>query len=202
MSCLDILPLHKDMAENLNSVAASHPPAYRGEVTRLHGSRTSDFPDRLRKLRIKRGLSQAALGKLAGLGRQAIGSMERRSTTERRNRGASTAEVEDLARALGVQPCYLAFGSAALGGSSAGFGARLNEARLACGFGVREASHRVDYAEDSTQWAHLEAERYAFDLALVEKVVALVRNCLHGSDSPLRDITAEWLAFGVTKLDG
>lgn len=63
------------------------------------------FPRRLKEAREARGLSQAALGQLVGYkSRQAVGNLEA-GTCE-----GAVRTVEQLARALGRDPRWLAYG--------------------------------------------------------------------------------------------
>ena len=68
------------------------------------GQGSARLPERLRMAREQRGLSLNALAKLAGVARTTIGYIEDGVTMP------SIATVELLARALGIEACWLAYG--------------------------------------------------------------------------------------------
>jgi len=69
-----------------------------GQLSPMRKARLAAFGARLRTLRIARGLSQEALGDLAGLHRTYVGSVERGE------RNVSLDNIYALATAIGVRP--------------------------------------------------------------------------------------------------
>ena len=67
-----------------------------------------EFGDRIKELRLARGLTQEELGELTGLQKSAIAKYENGKTENMKR-----AVIMKMAKALGVSPAYLAFGEEA-----------------------------------------------------------------------------------------
>lgn len=161
------------------SCAAGRPPPTVPAVTLRHRPLASRFPARLREARERSGLTQAQLGQQVGYGdRQGLGAVERG------DRGCTTELCCRLAAALGVSPCWLAYGLELDGGSWEGYGARLRELRTEEGLSVRAGASRLGYAAAGGLQA-LEAERSRLDLDQAEMIARAYQ------------APPAWLAFGV-----
>ena len=173
MSTVLIVP--ESSVFTLSCMPPPPPVASRG-VTRRYRALAADFPARLRAARIGAGLTGAQLGEQVGLSKQGISGLERGS------QGCTTLLCERLASALGLPPAQLGYGLAEAGGSAAGYGDRIKEARDERS--MESVAQRLGF-RDRSSIAHLEAERQKLDLALAELIAREL------------GVRVPWLAFGV-----
>lgn len=147
-------------------------------VTRRHRLLSEDFARRLRKTRETRGLTQAALAIAAGwVTGQAISEIERARV------GVTVADCARLAGALGVSPCWLAYGAEGAGTDAAGCGVRLREAREAAGYSQRRLTVVLGYGSNS-QLSLLESGDRGLEIGQAERLAAAL------------GVEPGWLAYG------
>lgn len=138
----------------------------------------------MRGARERAGLTQAELAPLVGYRNgQAIGLLERGEV------GATTALCEQLARALGVSPAWLAWEQdGPLGLSALGYGARLRQARQEAKLTQSRLGELLGFkagASAAVSVSLLEREQTALDLALCERAAAVL------------GVAAGWLGYGL-----
>lgn len=151
-------------------------------VTRRHRLRSADLPARLTRARGERTQGEAA--QLCGVSKQGWNVWEG-------GRSALTTEhVCKIARALGVDAAWLAFGDdpepVPLTGEPLtweGYGARVREARDKKGLSLDAAATALGFANRGGPHK-IETERVRLDLALCERLAQLLGK------------TPEYLAFG------
>lgn len=139
------------------------------------------FPDRLAEARALRNLPSKTLAAIAGIGHDVARALEARPRPPR------LRTVERLAKALGVNPCWLAYGTLPMDAPGkvdlAGFCKRLESARLARGLSRSALARMAGCATSGV--GCLERGATAPTIAKAERLALALR------------VKAGWLAFGI-----
>lgn len=138
------------------------------------------FPERLRRARKAAGLNPFTLSAAAGIGKNSVSVLEEGEVCPR------LPKVEQLARALGLSPAWLAFGLGEQAAAEqvpgcAGFAGRVRDARAALGLSAREVDRRAGIGEGGVSDL---AVRGQPSLDTLEKLAKALQ------------VSPAWLAFG------
>lgn len=160
------------------------------------------LPARLKRARRAAGLTALVLSQAAGVGKSLVSILEGGG-----GRVPRIHTTEQLARALGVSPAWLAFGielpfEPATELRSKGFAARLSEARRERGLSMRAVDKRAGISPGSTRSLEAGTMPSLDTLELIANALGVSPAWLAFAEGPREIVRPRWPRLGPVTVQG